>query len=99
MSLQDEILEHKATVTLNRAVNGYWDGGRKQSFEFNPSIERTRGVPAIRWGSYAANLWFVIPEGKSLLDHLERLRRKLRGGIPRKIEFIRQPAMPPTPEA
>lgn len=85
--IQSEILKLKAVVTLERPVQGYWDGGAKSEFEFTPTVERTPGPPAIRWGSYAANLWFVIEVGPSLKSHLAKLRRKLRGNPPRRIKI------------
>lgn len=85
--IQSELLKLKAVVNLDQAVGGFWNGGSKSCFEFSPSIERSPGVPAIRWGSYGANLWFVLPVGKSVKSHLASLRRKLKGNPPRTIEI------------
>ena len=85
----EEILKHKMCVTLVKPAHGFWDGGAKTYFEFSPSIERTAGPQAIRWGSYVANLWFVVEcKQKSVNLHFAAVRRKLSPGKPdRKIEL------------
>lgn len=83
--LQKEILNHRAIVQLEIATNGYWDGGPKSHFEFKPELERTEGKPAIRWGCYSANVWFVVETGDSLKSHFARLKRKLSGKPARRI--------------
>ena len=81
----NELIQYKAIVRFSTSVNGFWDGGAKSVFEFTPSIERTPGRPAIRWGSWGANLWFVVNVNKSVNFHLAQLRRKLRGKAERTI--------------
>jgi hypothetical protein len=83
-----DIVGYKAQVQLDHAVGGYWDGGAKDHFEFEAEIERTKGVPAVRWGSWGANHWFVVNcTQKTVALHLAAVRRKLRGNPPRKITF------------
>lgn len=82
----EDVLKLKAVVKLEAPTHGFWDGGAKSEFEFKPEIERTPGVPAIHWGSYAANLWFVIPF-KTGKQHLGALRRKLKGKPARTISI------------
>lgn len=82
-----EILKLEAIVQLTKPSGGFWDGGAKDRFVFTPEIERTPGKPAIRWGSYGANCWFVVNAGASPKAHLAALRRKLTGGIPPTILF------------
>jgi hypothetical protein len=81
----NEILQYRAVVQLSKPANGFWDGGAKDRFEFTPSLERTPGKPAIRWGCWGANLWFVVNADKSIKSHFAQLRRKLRGGLNRTI--------------
>ena len=80
----DDVLNLRAVVQLETPAHGFWDGGAKSHFEFAPQVERTPGPRAIRWGSWEANLWFVV-EFKNPKQHLAALRRKLGGKLPRKI--------------
>lgn len=84
-TIQNEILNYKATVRLAKPANGFWDGGAKDKFTFEPSIERSPGKPAIRWGSWEADLWFVVNVNKSVKFHFAQLRRKLNGSLERTI--------------
>ena len=53
--------------TLNKPVNGYWDGGAKQVFDW--SIEGHIGQDSkgqfVRIGSWSANHWFNVALGKT----------------------------------
>lgn len=80
-----EILSHRVTIKTAKPVQGFWDGGKKDTFEFIPTIERTPGPTAIRWGSYAANLWVVVEVGKGFKQHLNKLRRTLRTNVPSRM--------------
>ena len=82
-----DILKKQVVVKLTQPAHGFWDGGAKSRFIFTPSIERSPGKPAIRWGSYEANLWFVIECGqKSPAKHLVLVKNKLmKGNPPREI--------------
>jgi hypothetical protein len=83
----DAVLNKKIVVTLDRAVQGYWDHGPKSHFEFTATVERTPGPPAIRWGSWGANFWFVVNWKGSAKRHLAAVKRKLQRGTPhRRIE-------------
>ena len=83
----DDALRFKMVVQLETPVAGYWDGGPKSRFEFTPKLEHSPGPPAIRWGSWTANLWFVV-EFKNGKQHFRTLRRKLCGRPARTITFI-----------
>ena len=85
IEITNEILQYRAIVQLEKPVGGYWDGGAKSRFEFTPSVERTPGKSAIRWGSWGANLWFVVNVNKSIKSHFAQLRKKLRCRIPHTI--------------
>ena len=85
----NELLAHRAVVRLATPVHGFWDGGAKSLFIFTPSVERTPGPPAIRWGSWGANLWLVVPLRGTVKQHFATLRRTLQGKLPRTITFER----------
>jgi hypothetical protein len=82
-----EVLRLKAVVEFETPIDGPWNGGRKSVFEFKPKVDPTKGKPAIRWGSFGANYWFSLNQGKNLKSHLTGVRRKLRGAPKRRIEF------------
>lgn len=82
----EDFLHSQVVLQLNKPVHGYWDGGAKSRFVFTPSIERTAGPKAIRWGSWEANLWIVI-EYKNPRQHRAAIQRKLRGEPRRTITF------------
>lgn len=55
-------------MKLERPIGGYWDGGIKDKFEFR--VEHMyRGSDAkgnfVRVGSWEANNWFYVAEGKT----------------------------------
>ena len=65
---------------LDKAYGGYWDGGPKQVFEWE--IEhRHRGTDSkgnyVRIGSWGANHWFHVAEGKTDKQTLGNARRHL----------------------
>jgi len=75
----------KLKQTLPYPVQGYWDGGKKQVFEWE--IE---GSPAkdskgffVRLGSFSANHWFHVALGKTdkitLCNAMKHLRATLLG--------------------
>ena len=57
----------KLIQTLEKSVHGYWDGGAKQTFEW--TVENHRGEDKqgryVRIGSWTANHWFHVAEGKT----------------------------------
>jgi len=58
----------KLKQTLEKPVNGYWDGGKKQVFEWE--IDNFGGGSDskgsfVRIGSFSANHWFNVAEGKT----------------------------------
>jgi hypothetical protein len=76
----DNILQHKIVVKLEQAVNGYWDGGAKDRFEFSPSVRRySSGLPNIEWGSWGANFWFRVDVGPNSGNHLHNVKKMLTG--------------------
>jgi len=83
------ILQYNIRVELDQPANGFWDGGAKSSFTFTPSIERTPGPAAIRWGSWEANMWFVVNFKGNIAKHLAAVKRKLRGKPSRRITLVK----------
>lgn len=70
----------KLRQTLVQAVNGYWDGGKKQVFDWG--IE---GSPAtdskgqyVKIGSFSANHWFYVAAGKTDKQTLSYAKQHLR---------------------
>ncbi len=81
-----EILKYEIHIQLKKPAHGFWDGDAKSKFIFSPSIERSAGAPAIRWGSYEANLWVVIEAKQTTIaKHFAAVKRKLRTSPPSKI--------------
>lgn len=81
-------------LTLDRPINGYWDGGAKQVFDW--SIEGTcsdsKGQYS-RIGSFSANHWFHVATGKTEKLTLSNARRRLlfsmkKNSITGKFEYI-----------
>jgi len=82
----------KLRQTLAHPVNGYWDGGKKQVFDWG--IE---GSPAsdskgqyVRIGSFSANHWFHVALGRTVKLTLANAKRHLKAvtGIPSTFEYI-----------
>ena len=81
-----EILEHTAVVHFEKCVSGYFNGAHS-CFEFAPEKCEYKGRPCVKWGSWTANYWFVVPPGRSLKSHFASVRYRLRGMLPREITF------------
>ncbi len=64
---------------LNKPIPGYWDGGLKQVFhwrtECGGGIDSRRKF--VRVGSWDANQWFHVAEGKTEKQTLGNARRHL----------------------
>jgi len=87
----------KLKQTLDKPINGFWDGGSKSTFIW--SIE---GSPAtdskgqyVRIGSWEANHWFHIALGKTIKLTLANARRRLSAGMRKhsitgKFEYIEE---------
>lgn len=72
--------------TFSKAIHGYWDGGPKKQFDWK--IGRKRGQDQrgdfIEVGSFDANSWFMVAEGKTEKQilgyakvHLRRVAEKV----------------------
>jgi len=67
--------------TLEKPVHGYWDGGAKQIFEWSiqsTSPMRDKDGPYVKIGSYGANHWFCVSQGKTEKMTLGNARRHLQ---------------------
>lgn len=64
--------------TLPYPVNGYWDGGKKQTFvwhiEGHWEGHNSKGT-FIRIGSWQANHWFHVAKGKTEKNHLMQCQK------------------------
>ena len=66
--------------TLAEPVNGYWDGGKKQVFDWeidNFHFGRDKKGEFVRIGSWAANHWFNVSRGKTEKQTLANACRRL----------------------
>ena len=79
---------YKLIVTLPEARNGWWDGGKKQVFEFTPTPCGKRIFPEIdnsfqpkswyKWGSFGANFWFTCLSGVSPKSAVQYAKMRLK---------------------
>lgn len=83
----------KLRQTFEHPVNGRWDGGPKQEFDWEIESGTTRSDAKgkfVRVGSWAANHWFCVAVGRSeretLSFALKRLR--VRTHIPCTFEYV-----------
>lgn len=78
---------------LEHPVNGYWDGGAKQTFDWEIEfIHKDNRGYYCKVGSWAANHYFYVAQGKTdklTLSYAKRhLRRSTR--IPSTFEYIQE---------
>ena len=85
--MMEEILEHVAVVHFEKCVRGYFNGAHHRQFDFIPEKCEFKGRPCVKWMSWTANYWFIVPPGRSLKSHFASVRYRLRGMIRRKITF------------
>lgn len=79
--------------TLPYPTNGYWDGGKKQVFDWSihGHIGHDSKGDFIRIGSWGANHWFSVSKGKTdkvtLCNAMKHLR-KTSLGKQSKFEYV-----------
>ena len=81
--------------TLEKPVSGFWDGGKKQIFFWSVdgrTQEDSKGC-FIRIGSWTANFWFNVAQGRTekltLSYAKSRLRAMIRkSGLRCKFEYV-----------
>ena len=66
----------KLIQTLDKPVNGYWDGGAKQRFEWTVYGPPVAGK--VRVGSWEANHFFSVKPGKTEKETMQKARRHLK---------------------
>jgi hypothetical protein len=78
-----QVLKYKICVQLPKPIDGYWDGGKKDYFEFTPEKANfTSGPLAVKWGSFSANFWIAVDCVQDTVEkHLKSAVRKLRTTI------------------
>lgn len=65
--------------TFSAPISGYWDGGAKSTFYWkigNRSGQDARGR-YVEVGSWGANHWFMVAEGRTERQTLGNARRRL----------------------
>jgi len=78
--------------TLEKPVNGYWIGAEKQVFDW--SIDSSPGNDSrgafVRVGSWTANHWFHVAQGKTVKQTLSYAKQHLQAitEIPSTFEYI-----------
>ena len=82
----------KLRQTLAYPVDGYWDGGKKQVFDWGieGSPARDSKGQYVRIGSFYANRWFHVALGKTVKLTLANAKRHLKAvtRIPSTFEYI-----------
>lgn len=68
--------------TLTKPINGYWDGGEKDCF--NWTIINTPQNNSVLVGSWDANTWFRVALGKTEKQTLANARRSLTANAKRR---------------
>lgn len=77
----------KLITTLQKPVWGYWDGGKKDTFEWiiDPTLPG-KGKTIV--GSWEANYWFEVKTGKTERQTLSHALRSISASLKRKgLEF------------
>ena len=84
----------KLRQTLAYPVGGYWDGGKKQVFDWE--VERGAATDSkgqyVRIGSFDANHWFCVALGKSDKLTLANAKRHLKAStrIASTFEYVEE---------
>lgn len=83
----------KLRQTLQHPVNGYWDGGAKQVFDWEIEsryASKDSKGEFIRIGSWYANHWFHVAKGKTEKSTLSYAKQHLRKTtkIPSTFEYV-----------
>jgi hypothetical protein len=83
----------KLRQTLVKPVQGYWDGGAKQVFEWEVESHaggRDKKGEFVRVGSYEANHYFHVAKGKTTKQTLGYAKQHLKASTryPSKFEYV-----------
>jgi hypothetical protein len=85
----------KLRQTFSRPINGYWDYGPKQVFDWEIEGQPNTDDKGqyIKVGSWRANHYFHVALGKTIKKTLSNAKRRLtamarRAGEPCKFEYV-----------
>jgi len=82
----------KLRQTLIEPVNGYWDGGEKQIFDWSVDSQpfTDKDGQYVRIGSWSANHWFHVALSKTIKQTLANTKRHLQAitRVPSGFEYI-----------
>ena len=83
----------KLLQTLEKVVNGFWDGGPKQRFEWEIDpigYGKDEKGEFVRIGSWEANHWFHVAKGKSEKQTLSYAKKHLQAStqVLSKFEYV-----------
>ena len=81
--------------TLAHPVNGYWDGGAKDTFRWTIEkyfLRREGKRKYVRVGSWGANHWFEVTKGKTNKQTLTNAKRHLQWAtrVPSTFEYAEE---------
>ena len=76
----------KLVVTLEKPVNGWWDGGAKSRFEFtiDGRPQKDSKGEFVKIGSWGANTWFNVAVGKTDKQTLSNAARHVKAGFKKR---------------
>ncbi len=74
-------------ITLDKPINGFWDGGAKSEFVYSIDGEPQRDAKGqyVRVGSWEANYWFHVAVGKTIKQTLANAKRHLLANLKRNL--------------
>jgi len=82
-------------MTLDREINGFWDGGPRAVFDFHLDGSPRQDAQGryIKVGSLMANTWFHVALGRTVKATLANARRRLiarakRAGMGCRFEYV-----------
>ena len=90
-------MKQEILITLNESINGYWDGGKKDKFNFSiDEPEQDADGFYCKVGSWDANFFFHIGTGKTKIQSdkqiiataIKVLKHKMRNAEIQNIEVV-----------
>ena len=75
-------------VKLSEPIDGYWDGGKKQVFEFRPELLEDDEGQYVKWGSWEANYWFTAGTGRSWNHAISIAKRMIKNRVGERMASI-----------
>ncbi len=68
-------------------IQGYWDGGSKSMFKFEPELRQDKKGIYVKWGSWGANFWYTCGFGRSWKHAASIGEKVLRGKFIKRVEY------------